>query len=330
MIRFLKSLQPATLIIVPIIIFIFWIRILFHTSPVSDLKILPVWAAISYFLTGLPSWINFILLFGLINTEAIYLNLMINRHEVHYKNTFLPAFVFALFISSTPALMQFHPVHLINLILLVIIDRAFTLFKNEFPVSALFDCGFLAGTAALIYFPALILLPFLLTILFVLRPFSLKEWLITLIGIFLPCFFISTYMFWNHALLPFWKSYFSFFDDIHPQILIQKNLKILILAISIGILLILSLLKLRMNYRKNIIRTRSYQQVFFILLIFGAAWLMLAGRIEIIHFTFLIIPVSVFCSYYFVSAKKGKWLYEYVLWGLIAVIIWNHLTGPLI
>ena len=326
MIRFFKSLQPATLILIPFILLIFWIRIIFHASPIVDYKTLPVWAAISHILNRLPSWSNFIFLLGLISFEAIYFNLMLNRHEVHYKNTFLPAFIFALFVSSTPALIQFHPVHLINFFLILIIDRAFTLFKNEFPVSALFDCGFITGIASLIYFPAFVIIPVLFAMLIVLRPFKFKEWLITCIGIFLPYFFISIYMFWNHELIPFWKSYFNYFHGIHPQIMVKYNLKILILAITIGAFLILSLLKLRANYRKNIIRTRSYQQVIFILLIVGIAWLLLSEKIEIIHFAFLLIPVSVFCSYYFVSAKKGRLLYEYALWGLVAVIIWNHFT----
>ncbi len=325
MIRFFKTLQPATMIIVPIIILVMWVRIIFQANPVSDLKVLPIWVAVTYLLNGIPVWINFLFLFGIISTQAIYFNLIINRHEVHYKNSFLPAFVFALLISSTPDLMHFHPIHLINLILLVIIDRAFTLYKSEFPVSALFDCGFLAGLVALIYFPAIIICLFLLVVLFIVRPFSIKELLITLIGIFLPCFFLSTYLFWNHELIPFWKSYISFFQNIHPQILIFNNLKILFLAIFIGIILIFSLLKLRINYRKNIIRTRNYQQLFLILLILGIAWIFLVERIEIIHFAFLIIPLSVFCSYYFVSSKKEKVIYEFVLWGLIAVIIWNHL-----
>lgn len=324
MIRFFKSQQPATLIIVPFIIFIFWISSIFQSMPVSDVKTLQVWQALSYLLTALPSWINFILLFGLISAEAIFFNIILNKFEVHYKNTFLPAFIFALLISSTPSLMQFHPVHLINLILLFIIDRLLTLFKNEIPVSALFDCGFLAGTASLIYFPAAILIPFLLATLFVLRPFGLKEWLITLIGLFLPYFFISIYMFWIHELIAFWKSYMSFFQKINFEIIIENNLKILVLALSVGTLLILSIFKMRMNYRKNIIRTRSYQQVFFILLLLSAAWLVLVEKTQIIHFAFLIIPVSVFCSYYFVSAKKGKLIYEYVLWLLIAIIVWNN------
>jgi hypothetical protein len=230
-----------------------------------------------------------------------------------------------LIISSTPALMMFHPVHLITLILLRTFDRAFSLYKNEQAVSALFDTGFLAGIAALIYFPAVILFPLLITSLAVLRPFRLKEWIITIIAFFLPYFFLSTYMFWNHSLPEFWNSYMKHFHGIHPLIISEISLKIIVLASYIGLLLILSLMKLRANFLKNVIRTRSYQQIFLIFLLFGAAWLVLSGRIEIVHFTFLAIPISVFCSYYFVSAKNKIWIYEYILYGLIGVIVWNHI-----
>ena len=325
MIRFFKTLQPATLVIVPVIILLFWIRIIFQADPVSDSKILPLWQALSAMLMILPSWINFILLFGLISGEAIYLNLMLNRHEVLYKNTFIPALVFSILVSCMPGLMQFHPVHFINIILLLIIDRAFALFKNEFPVSALFDCGFLAGIAALIYFPAIILIPLLLTTLLVLRSFSIKEWMITFIGIILPYFFVSVYMFWNHNIVGFWKKYIDSFSKLNSQIDFENNLKVNVLAAYILIILFFSLLKLRINFRKNVIRTRNNQFIFFILLIFSVGWLMLAEKIEIVHFAFLVIPVTVFCSYLFVSAKKKVWVYEYMLWGLIAVILWNHL-----
>ena len=128
----------------------------------------------------------------------------------------------------------------------LIIDRAFALFKSEFPVSALFDCGFLAGIAALIYFPAIILIPLLLTSLLVLRSFNIKEWLITFIGIILPYFFVSVYMFWNHEVVGFWKKYINFFHDLQPIITIENILKVNVLAAYILILLIFILYDLRM------------------------------------------------------------------------------------
>src|SRR6476620_508832 len=119
MIRFFKSPQPATLVIIPVIILVFWGRFFLDCQPVTDANSLPLWIGLAQFLSGLPSWFNWIILFLVIVLQAVYFNLMVNRHEVLYKSSFLPAFIFALFISATPSLMILHPVHLINLLALL-------------------------------------------------------------------------------------------------------------------------------------------------------------------------------------------------------------------
>jgi hypothetical protein len=326
MIRFFKTLQPATLSLIPVIIFAFWIRVIFKANPIEDENTLPLWDIVHSFLQVFPSWINFIVLFALITYEAIYLNLMLNKHEVLYKNTFLPSLIFAILISSTPLLMQFHPVHLVNLLLLIILNRLFSLFKSSSPVSALFDSAFLSGIIALIYFPGFIIFPFLLITLIILRPFNIKEWLIMLIGICLPFFFISVFYFWKQSLGGFWKMYIEMFRKIRPELIIESGVELTILVIYILLILIYALIKLRLNFRKNIIRTRNNQQIIMVLMIMGIGWLMLAEKIKVIHFAFLLIPISIFSSYLFISAKKRVLIFEYVLWGLIAIILWNHLA----
>lgn len=325
MIRFFKTLQPATLVIVPIVVLIFWARIFNHAGPVSDAKVLPIWQLLASFLKIFPSWINFILVFCLISGTTIYLNLLLNRYEVLYKNTFIPALICTLFVSCIPEIIMFHPVHVVNIILLLIISRLFPIYKSEFPVSALFDCGFLAATASLIYFPAFIIIPLLLTAQIFLRNFRIKEWLITLVGILLPYFFVSIFLFWNHELIGFWKNYFAMFKILRPEFVSSVTIQEKILGFSILALLLFSLVKLRLNFRKNVVRTRNNQLVLFIMLLFGAGWLLLTEKIEYIHLVFFMIPCSVFCSYVFVAAKRKIWIYEYILWGLVILIIWNHM-----
>ncbi len=323
MIRFFKSPQPAIMIIIPIIILLFWIRSAGHQSlSVSDG--LALWDGFVSVLAYLPSWLIFIILYLFVCAEAIYLNLMLNRHEVIYKNTFLPALIFALFISSTPLLMQFHPIHIVNLLLIRVLDRLFTLFKNEIPVSALFDIGFLSGIMALLYLPAILMLPLILASIAIMRSFKLKEWLIALIGFSIPFFFLSVYTFWNHSLKAFWSDYFGNFRNIKTAIDIDLSTSLLITIIFIGVMFLMSLFKLRSNYRKNVIRMRIYQQIFFIFLLLSAASLFLLKVIRFIDFAFLLVPVSVFCGYFFVSAKRKVYLYEYSLWVLIALMIWNQ------
>ena len=190
MIRFFKSPQPAALIVIPFIIIILWFRTGFHCQPVTDLSNLPVWQAIAGMLSHLPSWLNFVILAIIISVQAVYFNLMVNKHEVLYKNSYLPSLIFALIISSTPGLMQLHPVHFINLFVLIIFDRIFSLFKNDHPNSALFDAAFLTGLAGLFYFPALLLFVVLIISMSIIRPFNFREWMIFFVGFLSPFFLI--------------------------------------------------------------------------------------------------------------------------------------------
>jgi hypothetical protein len=325
MIRLFKLPQPASLVIIPVIILIFWVRAINHASPVAVEVPMPLWKLISEIFSAFPSWLNFIFLFALISCEAIYLNLILNKHEVLYKNSYLPSLFFALTISCTPELIQFHPVHFVNLLMIKVLDRALVVYKRDDSVTAIFDCGFLSGIAALLYFPAVIFLPLLLTMIVLLRPFFIKEWIILLTGFFLPYFFLSTYFFWNHRLFDFWRNYFNFFESLKPEFFITHNSALITLFVFIVLLLLLSLFRLRKNFRKNVIRTRSYQQVLFVYFLFGIAGLFLISGIHLIHFAFIVIPVSVFCAYYFLSGKKRLLLYEYALWIFIIIIVWNHM-----
>jgi hypothetical protein len=323
MLRFFKSPQPAIMIIIPVIILAFWVRSANHIVETVYSGV-PLWDTIASVLARTPNWLAFIILYLIVCAEAIYLNLMLNRHEVIYKNTFVPALIFTLFISLTPVFMQFHPIHIVNLLLIRVFDRLFTLFKSEQPVSALFDSGFLSGLAALLFFPSAMMLILLMTALVALRPFRLKEWLIMIIGFMLPFFFSSVYFFWIHALPAFWADYLGHFRNIHSSLSIVLNTPLKITFVFIGLLLLFSFIKLRANYRKNIIRMRTYQQIFFIFLVIAGGSLLMLKNIHLIDFLHMLIPITVFCSYYFVSSKKRIYLYEYALWAMVALIIWNQ------
>jgi hypothetical protein len=266
------------------------------------------------------------LLFVIVSGQAVFLNLLLNRHLVLYKNSFLPALVFSLFISASPALMLFHPVFLINLLVLYILDGMFSLVKNENVIARLFNCGFIAGISALLYFPAIIILPFLFAILSALRQFRLKEWLVIFISFCIPFFIFSTLLFWNHALLEFWNSYYIRFSQISLSASIEKKLPETVLLVFIIILVLVSLFNLSINFRKNVIRTRNFQRVFILYFFFSFAWLLVSGRIQRVHLAFLAVPLAVICANFFLQARRKIWIYELSLWVLIGLITWNSLV----
>lgn len=324
MIRFFKSPQPIALFFIPAIILIFWIQSASSMSPPINSSGMILWNIIAAAFSHFPNWINFIFVVALVSFSAIYLNIICNKHEALYKNSYLPALVFALFISAHPAFIAFHPIHFVNLILLRVLDKSFSLIKNDNITSAIFDSSFLAGLAALIYFPAVIIIPIMIISLTIIRQFNIREWLILIIGFLLPFFFMSVWMLWGNNLMFFLKNYSERFKEIQPHLSVVATPKLLLLTSIFSLWLVMGLFKLRINYLKNVIRTRIVQQILFLFLLFISISFLLQREIAIIHFSFLVIPVSVFCAYYLLANKKRSGLVEITLWILIATIAANH------
>ena len=325
MIRFFKSPQPASLIVIPAIVLILWAQAFMNCFPVMEVSAQPVWKLFLFVFKSLPSGVNWLIMVALVSYSAIYINQISNKHEVLYENSYLPAFVYALFISSVPEFLTVHPIHIVNLIILRVFDKSFSLIKNDSPVPSIFDSSFLAALAALIFFPAFIVIPVMIIALSLLRPFNFREWLIMFIGFSLPYFFVSVWMYWNHDLLYFWKDYLGRFVHLKPVSSIVFTPQLITLSGLFGIWMFLGLVKLRMNYLKNVIRARIIQQVLFLFSIFSVGSIFLRQNISVVNFSLLAIPFSIFAAYYLLSAKKRIQFYEIFIWMVIAVIVWNHI-----
>lgn len=326
MIRFYKSPQPVTLFSIPLIILILWAQAFPSMVPVVSPSSMLLWKMIAGWFSGWPNWLNFLLMVSLVSFTAVYLNLVCNKHEVLYKASYLPAFVFALFISCRPEFLVFHPIHLVNLILIRVFDKSFSLFKTDSSISSIFDSCFLASLAALIYFPAIVILPVMIISISILRSMNFREWIIMLIGFILPFFFVSVWLFMKKSAQEFWADYIDHYKAIHPQFDLVIGKPLLILAVLLGFWLLMSVFRLRANYYKNIIRTRSVQQVVFLLLLVSSGSIFLQQKIALIYFAFLAIPISILCAYYLLSEKKRIKFLEIFVWLVIATIFINHFS----
>jgi hypothetical protein len=323
MIGFFKSQQPATLFVIPLVVFILWFQAFFNHPFIVEYSA-PLYALSTIVLKALPSFVQVLIAVALISTEGIYLNNLMNRYEVLYKNSYLPAFMYALMMSLASPLLLFHPLILANLFLIRALDKIFALFKNESPISQLFDSGFLIAIASLFYFPAASFFILFLVSLSILRPLNFREWMIAFTGFLLPYFFLSVYFFWTNQLKNGWKTITSNYLPQHLKIDFVLAKPLIILLTVLGLLFLLSLNLLRQNFYKNVIRTRSNQQILLLFFVLAAASSFLLQRISFYHFTLLAIPLSAFFAYYFLAAKRRAWLTELLMWLVVIVIAWNH------
>jgi hypothetical protein len=106
------------------------------------------------------------------------------------KPNFLPAMAYLLLTSLFPEWNYFSAPLLINLLLIWVFYRMTDLYGTQNPVASILNIGLIMGVVTLLYQPAIIFVILLLLALFIMRPFRIQEWLIGLLGITAPYYFL--------------------------------------------------------------------------------------------------------------------------------------------
>ncbi len=321
--RFFKTNQPAAAFAIPLIVLVLWLPAFSHAAISNTQDGMLVYQWLAALVNHLPPAIIKLLCIAIVSFQAIYIHYIVVKHEVLYKDSYLPSLMFAVLASCLPAFQQFNPVLIVNLLMLFILNKSFALFKEESPVPLIFDCCFLIAIASLVYLPAILFFLLFLISLLVLRPFHWREWIVAFIGFSLPYFFISVYFFWVSGFKQFYSWLFT--NHINKKLFYEIHFTrpLILLLIIYGVLLILSLFKLRDNFYKNAIKTRIVQQVTIIYLIIATLSALLQTMITLQQFALLAFPVAVFFAYFFLSVTKRLWMYEVFFLMMLAIIFAN-------
>jgi len=321
-----KNSQPLTFILVPLFLAVTWIGSSAGEGQALVSNPMPLYNVIFGLLNGVPGWVTILFGFLLSLSQVLHLNYIVGKHEVLYKNSYLPALFYMLFLAIIPEFLSIHPVLIANTILIFVLDKLFKIYKNPGPMSLVFDVCFLIGVATLFYLPAIsFFLLFAISVL-ILKTFSWRDWIVGLTGLLLPFFFTFVYYFWVDGIAELSEKFFL--DNIrhlwNTQGLVLQGYRITLGLISI--IFLLTLMRIRQNFYKNATRIRNFQQVIFIFL--GVALMSLmftSGSAEVYRFSILVIPLSTMISYYFLAAKKNWWV-EFLFWCMVGVMVFNYVN----
>jgi hypothetical protein len=303
-IRLFRTSQPmlAFLLMVPVLVAAYS-SYHYHFATVQP-NGMPFYDAVIAVLGKAPSWVRLTISLILIYLQAIHLQFILNRHEVLYKESWVPALMYIFLATLLPEFQWFHPMLFINSFLLLALDRIFFLYKNDKPLPLDFDTGFIIGIASLFYLPLLIFILFFGAALILLRPFSWRDWATGIIGVFLPLFFAFCYYFLNDRFMLLYEK-LALSGIKSPKNLneIFKGQYIYSLAVP-AVISLLGLLKQFTNFYKNVTRTRLNQLVIFMFAITAALAAVFAETIQLFRFMILVIPAAVWSGYYLLSLKK--------------------------
>ena len=255
--------------------------------------------------------------------QAFFLTNVINKQGVLRETSHLPALLYVVLMSCFPEQLSFNPLLFANFFIIVFLNSIFNFYRSDTAVFEVFNAGVFIGLASLFYWPCLFLFPLTMASLFVLRPFNMREWAVSFLGVLLPFIFFGVVLFWLDMLSV--NSIKSILEPLYRvQFSTAYNGTYIILTAILAIILIASLWRFSRdlnNFSK--LRARKFLAIIVWFFLFAALSYLVASKNSMIGLSFLAIPLSVIISNYFLSLKN-QLLAELVFLLLLAAVIYNQ------
>lgn len=251
----------------------------------------------------------------LVLTQAITLNRLVASQKLFQKPNYLTAMTYLLVTSVFTEWNVLSAPLLVNTILIWVWARMSGLYNNQNPKSSLFNIGIGIGLAAFFYPPSIAFSVLIIFGLIVTRPFRLAEWLIALLGIVTPYYFLLSILFLNDKLsayhfpvitfsLPFfYASYWSFAAII-----------LVLIALFVGFYFVQD------NFLRQLVQTRKSWSLTLLYLLVALLIPFINDAHTFSYWILSAVPLSVFIAGAFLY-PRAKWFPRLLHWSMVAFVI---------
>ena len=242
-------------------------------------------------------WFFSILTFVLTYLQAILFNRICNAQKLYAKANYLPGMSFLLITSLLVEWNRFSSPLLVNTIMVWVFYKMVMMYNTPRAGSAIFNIGLLLGIISLLYKPALLFGLLMFFTLYIMRPFRIQEYLISLLGITTPYYFLAILLYlgnrWSWEQL---EPSLSFaFPAVPTSIFITISISLMVIPFIIGGYYIQN------NLSKMLIQTRKAWSLVLIYLIIGLMIIMVTGGESYSNWMLCAIPLAAFhgAAYYY-------------------------------
>lgn len=269
-----------------------------------------------------------ITLFAIVNLfgQAIFLNRIANRHHLFPKSTYLPALTYILVTSLFKDWNYLSAALVSNWLLLGGLSEMLLLYTATDARKRIFNIGMFISITALLVFPNIIFVAMLFLALGILRPFKAAEWMVGVLGILTPFYFLAGILFLTNDLELF-KNLIAIDFRLPKKI---KNFSVL--ATSFGFLFLIGVIGVYyLNYfmGRMLFQTKKWWWVilasFFVSLIAGIFTVAKGYN----QWMALLVP----CTFIIVNIwfeERRKWIGIVLFYLFVAVVIFAQWFGHLV
>lgn len=243
------------------------------------------------------SLITVLILFG----QALLFNRICNAQKMIAKPSYLPAMAFILITSLFVEWNQFSAPLIVNAFLIWIFYRMMILYNVQKAVNVIFNIGLLLGIVTIIYHPAIVFVVLVIFALFIMRPLRIQEWVIALLGVTTPYYFLALFLYFTNQ----WS-----WDHLLPTISfnLPRMPTSVFTAISIGLLVIPFIVGgifVQNNLNKMLIQVRKGWSLLLLFLMISLSVILVNGDNNYVNWILCVVPISAFhAAAYFYPLNK--------------------------
>lgn len=255
--------------------------------------------------------ITFILLFW----QAAYFNKLVNDQRIMQRPHYLTGMSYLLITSLFTEWNVLSSPLIINSLLIWVWSKMTALYSNQNPKTALFNIGIAIGISTFFYFPSIAFAALIIFGLAITRPFKLAEWLIALLGIITPYYFLLAFVF----LTDKWKGYkfpgFAVTSPVFSQSQWAYAAIILVLTSAMT-----GIFYIQQNFRRQLIQARKAWNLTFLYLTVATFVPFVNATHSFEYWILCAVPLSSFIAATFLYPVK-KWFPVVLHWLMVALVI---------
>ncbi|MEO7961505.1 MAG: hypothetical protein ABIR19_08155 [Ginsengibacter sp.] len=256
------------------------------------------------------------IMYALVYTQAISFNTLMNNRRLMPKPNYLPGMSYLLITSFFPEWNALSAPILISTFIIWVWAQMSTLYNNQQIKATLFNIGIAIGCSTFFYFPSLAFSILIIFGLLLTRPPRVAEWLIPLLGMLVPWYFLFTWLFLTNKLYGF-----NLPGIVIDYPLLQKNpvvfagLAFIFIASATGIYFV------QQNARRQVVQVRKSWGLMSLYLIVALFVPFINMSYSFTYWFLATVPLSAFiaCAFYY---PQKKWFPAVLHWLMVAFVVY--------
>ena len=322
MLNLFLSNRASTVIVIPILLLVFWLGSFFQVLP-ENINSSFAYILIYNELASFPI-LNRAAGFILVTVLVFGISRVFNANNFYSKENTVPSLMLIIMIGAWNGFHFFSPLYFSIILLLMAVNRILKMYHQKNVIRELFDASFLIGIAALLYYPIVLFVFSIWGFLTISRTFKLREYLIPIVGLMLPFYFLWVAFFYFDIQADFFK---ISLDTEIKSMLFQVGLTqrlYLVITVILFVISLIYLLRLLDRAKVQTQQARKFLMIFFIngILIY---WVSLFFYPIIERALFIVVPMAMIMPFFFLESKPLIKNLSFYFW-LLAALLFDYLS----